>query len=105
MTINPYVVQFQKAYPDTYIGFMAYLNRICNNDPKVLQSLLSANTYTINAYIIGYLEYRGVSVLEATCNTHYDNPDVKFNALLSQTIINTLGRLEKNIIPVEGHQF
>lgn len=105
MTINPYVTEIQKACPDTYVGIMAYLNRVCNNNGQMVQQLISSNTYTLNAYLIGYIEYRGVSFLESISNTHYDYPDLNYNALTGKAITNTLYRLEKNLLPIEGKQF
>ena len=105
MTINPYVQQIQTHCPNTYIGLLAYFNKLCNNDNVQLRNLLSSNINILNTYIIGYIEYRQVNFLEALCNTHYDNVDLNFSSLIGKTITNTLTRLEKNLIPLEGQPF
>ena len=105
MIINPYVQQIQTHCPETYIGLTTYLNRLCNNNKLQFQNLLCSNINILNPYIIGYIEYRQVNFLEALCNTHYDNVDLNFNSLIGKTITNTLTRLEKNLIPLEGQPF
>lgn len=105
MTINPYFEQIKKHCPETYIGLISYLNRVFNNDRTKLNSFLCSNIYIVNPYIIGYIEYRQVNFLESMCNTHYDNIDLSFNDLVGKTITNTLYRLEKNLIPLEGQPF
>lgn len=105
MIINPYIEQVKTNCPQTYVGLIAYLSRLCNDNKSQLTGLLSSNILIINSYIIGYIEYRQVNFIEAVCNTHYDNPSLNFSNLIGKTITNTLYRLEKNLLPLEGQPF
>lgn len=105
MTTSDYMLQVKSKYPNTFIGFCAFINNLYPNDKTFISKLQNAPIDYALSFFIKYIEYRNVNFLEALCNTQVDNISDNHELLRMKTVTIILYRLEKLIRPVEGLPF